>query len=66
MEENLKAAVLEAGEELAKLGLKQAVAIAKVYAANSESSVDDTIVAAVEMLEKSFLADLLEKINPND
>lgn len=66
MDASVKAALLEAGEEAAKLGLKQAVAIAKVYAASTESAVDDTIVAAVEMLEKSFLADLLEKINPND
>ena len=65
-DETKKAALLEALEEVTKVSLKQVLAIAKVYAADSASMVDDTVVNSVQLLHDAVLADLVEKINPAD
>jgi hypothetical protein len=61
-----KAALLEAAEETTKVALKEAIKVAKAFAADSESTVDDTVVAGVEMVYNSFVESLVEKINPAD
>jgi len=66
LSENTKTALLEAGEEITKVSLSQSVLVAKAFAADSESVVDDQVVAGVEMLQKAFLDQLVDKINPND
>ena len=66
MDAKVKEALLEGGEELAKLGIEQALKIAEAYAASSESTIDDSVVAGVKMLHEAFLKDLVDKINPND
>jgi len=66
MDENVKSALLELGEESTKVLLEQALKVAKAYAASSESSIDDTVVAGVETLYNAFLKDLADKINPAD
>ena len=66
MDENVKVALLEAGEETLKTSLEQAMKVAEAYAASSESTVDDTVVAGVKMLYDAFLKDLADKVNPND
>lgn len=64
MDEKVKESLLEAGEEVTKVALDQALKVAEAYAASSESTVDDTIVAAVKLLHDTFLKDLADKINP--
>ena len=66
MNEVVKAALLEAGEELAKLSIAQTLLIAKAYSASTPGVIDDTIVMGIEKLNELFLKDLVEKINPND
>lgn len=66
MDEQVKAALLEAGEEITKTSLAQALLVAKAYAASTESTIDDSVVAGVQMLNDAFLAGLVEKINPAD
>ena len=61
--EALKKQLMKSAEVLSEAALDQLVEVAKVYAAESASPVDDTVVAAVEMLKKSFLDDLLDKID---
>jgi len=61
--EALKKQLMKSAEVLSEAALDQLVEVAKVYAADTASPVDDTIVAAVEMLKKSFLDDLLDKID---
>lgn len=67
LNEQTKVAILEAGEESLKTALDQVVKISKVYAASTENTtVDDSMVAVVEMIKKAVLDDLVEQINPND
>ncbi len=66
MEQVVKDALLEAAEETTKVALEQALKIAEAYAASSESTVDDTVVAGIKMLHEAFLKDLADKINPAD
>ncbi len=66
MDENVKSALLEAGEEVTKTALDQALKVARAYAASTESTIDDGVVTAVEMLNNAFLKDLADKINPAD
>ncbi len=66
MDVKVKEALLEGGEELTKVGLDQCLKIAKAYAASTESTVDDSVVAGVQMVYDAFLKDLVEKINPAD
>lgn len=61
-----KTALLEAAEETTKVALEQAINVAKAFAADSESEVDDTVVSGVEMLYNAFLKELTDKINPAD
>ena len=61
--EELKKQLLKSAEVLTESALDQLVEIARVYAASTESTVDDTVVAAVQMLKKSFIEDLLDKID---
>lgn len=66
MDAQVKQALLEAGEETTKVAISQALNVAKAYAASTESSIDDSVVAAVQLLHDTFLADLVDEINPND
>lgn len=66
MDESVKTALLEAGEETLKTGLEQALLIAKAYSISTESTVDDTVVVGIQMLYDAFLKDLADKINPAD
>jgi len=66
MDESVKAELLEFAEEAVKLSGKHFIMIAKAYAASTESAVDDSVVAGVELVYNSFLKDLAEKINPAD
>lgn len=66
MSEQTKLAALEAGEEVLKVALDQAVKVAEAFAADSESDVDNSIVAGVKMLKTAFVDSLVEKINPAD
>jgi hypothetical protein len=66
MDEQVKSALLEAGEEVTKTALEQSLKVAGAYAASSESTVDDTVVQGIQMLYNAFLKDLADKINPAD
>lgn len=66
MDPKVKEALLEGGEELTKLGLEMSLKVAKAYAESTESTVDDSVVAGVQMLYDAFLKDLVDKINPAD
>lgn len=66
MDEKVKTALLEAGEETTKVALEQCLKVAEAYAASSESAVDDSVVAGVKMLYEGFVKDLADKINPAD
>jgi len=61
--EELKKQLLKSAEVLTESALDQLVEIARVYAASTESTVDYTVVAAVQMLKKSFIEDLVDKID---
>lgn len=62
----MKTSLQEAGEETLKVALEQTLKVAEAYAASTESTVDDTVVAGVRMVYDAFLKDLVEKVNPND
>lgn len=66
LSESTKAAALEAGEEVLKVALEQSLKVAEALAADSESEIDDSVVAGIKMLKSAFLDGLVEKINPAD
>jgi len=66
MNEPVKTALLEAAEETTKVALDQSLKVAKAYAADSASPIDDSVVAGLEMLINAFVKDLADKINPAD
>jgi hypothetical protein len=67
MDEGVKVALLEAGEETTKTALEQSLKVAKAYVASTkDTSVDDSVVNGIQMLYDAFLADLADKINPHD
>lgn len=61
--EALKKQLKVSSEKMVEAALDEAVALAKVYAADSESVIDDQVVSAIELLKKSFLDDLVDKID---
>ena len=63
MDEKLKAQLLDSAENLTKASLDEVIKIAEVFAASTESTVDDSIVAAVKMLKVAFLDSLVDKID---
>lgn len=66
LSESTKLAALEAGEEVLKVALEQSLKVAEALAADSESEIDDSVVAGIKMLKSAFLDGLVEKINPAD
>lgn len=61
--EAVKKQLMKSAEKVTEAALDEVLEVAKVYAADTESAVDDTVVSAVEMLKKSFLDDLIDKID---
>lgn len=64
--ESVKKQLLKSAEKLTESALEELLAIAKVYAADTASPVDDTVVAAVEMLKNSFIDDLVDGIDGDE
>jgi len=64
--EALKVQLKKSAEVLTETALSEVVKLAEVYAADSESTVDDSIVDGVKMLKKAFLDDLVDKISDQD
>lgn len=59
----LKKQVLKSAEKMAEAAFDEVVKIAEVYAASTESAIDDSVVSGVKMLKEAFLDDLLDKID---
>jgi hypothetical protein len=65
MEPAVKVALMEAGEEVTKTALAQAVKVFKAYG-EVKGGILATASNGLELLHKSFLEDLADKINPAD
>ncbi len=63
MNEEVKKALLGSAERMTEAALEEAIKVAEVLAADSESSVDDGVVSAVKMLKSAFLDALVDKID---
>ena len=61
--ESVKKQVLKSAEKLTRSSLDELVALAKVYAHETDSPIDDGVVQAVEMLRKVYLDGLVDKIS---
>ena len=59
----MKKQALRSAERLAEVAFTEVLVLAKVYAQSTESTIDDSIVSAVELLKSAFLDDLLDKID---
>ena len=59
----VKKQLLKSAEKMTETALNEVVAIAEVFSADSESTVDDNIVNAVKMLKAAFLDSLVNKID---
>lgn len=59
----LKKQVMRSAEKMAESAFEEVLKIAEVYAASTESVIDDSVVSGVKMLKEAFLDDLLDKID---
>lgn len=65
-EGKLKTALLEAGEELAKVALNQTVKIIEAQAEESKSVMWVSMASGAKTINNAFLQNLADKINPAD
>ena len=63
MNEAVKKQLKVSSEKVTEVALTEVIALAEVYAASTESTVDDNVVAGVKMLKQAFLDDLVNKID---
>ena len=63
MDAELRQKLLSSAEKMTELALSEAVEVAELLAKKSESTVDDSVVAAVKMLKSAFLDELVNKID---
>ena len=66
MDEEVKKVLLGSAEKMTEVALDEAVKVAQVLAAKSDSTVDDGVVSAVVMLKSAFLDELVDKIDGED
>lgn len=59
----VKQQLLRSSERLAEVAFEEVLLIAEAYADSTDSSIDNSVVAAVKLLKEAFLNDLLDKID---
>lgn len=60
---DVKKQAIKSAEKLVELAFDEVVAIAEVYVASSESTLDNSLLEGLKLLKSSFLDDLVDKID---